>query len=249
MPKDRFSAQSTAYARYRPTYPPELFEYILSFVKERTLAWDCGTGNGQAASVLAACFKTVEATDISEAQVDKAVQKANVRYHICPAEQTPFADDRFDLITVATAYHWFNWKAFYAEASRVGKSGCVVAVWAYNLFSTSDENINGLIRDFYFNTVFRYWDKERRHVEEAYKNVVFEFAPLPSKGFEIRKQWNRQEFLGYLSTWSAVQNFIKETGSSPLLLLQKTLQGIWPKESDKKDFCFPLFLRLGRVVK
>lgn len=249
MPKDRFSVQSGAYARYRPTYPQELFEHVLSFVKERTCAWDCATGNGQAANVLADYFKTVEATDISEAQVEKAVQKKNIRYQICPAERSPFADDRFDLITVATAYHWFDWKAFAAEAARVGKKGGVVAVWAYNLFSTTGENINGLIHDFYFNTVYAYWDKERRHVEEAYKNVAFEFAPLPSKNFEIRKRWNRQDFLGYLSTWSAVQNFVQEKGFSPLELLEEKLQKTWPDASETKEFCFPLFLRAGRIEK
>jgi hypothetical protein len=37
MAKDLFSKQSDLYARYRPTYPRELYDYILSFVKEKTL--------------------------------------------------------------------------------------------------------------------------------------------------------------------------------------------------------------------
>src|SRR5947209_15554910 len=107
MPKDLFSSQADVYAKYRPTYPQELFDYILRFVKERESVWDCATGNGQAANVLANYFQTVEATDISEAQLKNAVKKENIYYQICPAERTPFADNSFDLITVATAYHWF----------------------------------------------------------------------------------------------------------------------------------------------
>lgn len=183
MPKDLFSAQADAYARYRPTYPNELFDYILSFVKQKHKAWDCATGNGQAAIVLADYFGSVEATDISEAQLKNAAQKPNVHYQISPAEKTPFADNSFDLITVATAYHWLDWKAFYKEATRVGKRDCVVAVWAYNIFSCNDEAVNSLIHDFYFNIVYTYWDKERRHVEQSYKTVDFSFHSFAFKRF------------------------------------------------------------------
>lgn len=249
MPKDRFSVQADAYAKYRPTYPPELFDYVLSFVKNKGNAWDCATGNGQAASVLADHFESVDATDISDAQLKNAEQKENIYYRFCPAEKTPFADDSFDLITVATAYHWFEQKAFYREATRVGKKDCVVAVWAYQLFSCDDEAINSLIHDFYFDVVYTYWDKERRYVEASYQTVAFDFSPLPSKDFEIIKQWDRQDFLGYLSTWSAVQNFRKQAGSSPLDLIDERLKSIWPKAGDKKGFRFPLFLRIGRIEK
>jgi ubiquinone/menaquinone biosynthesis C-methylase UbiE len=75
MAKDLFSKQSDLYARYRPTYPKELYDHILSFVKEKNTAWDCATGNGQAAVVLADHFKKVIATDISAAQIEKALLK------------------------------------------------------------------------------------------------------------------------------------------------------------------------------
>ena len=249
MPKDLFSTQADAYAKYRPTYPQELFDYVLSFVENKYSAWDCATGNGQAASILADYFASVEATDISEAQLKKASQKTNIHYQLGSAEKPPFADDSFDLITVATAYHWLDIKAFSNEATRVGKNGCVVAAWAYNLFSCDDETINAFIRDFYFKTVYNYWDKERRYVEQSYKTIDFAFESLPSKDFEIRKQWDRNDFTGYLFTWSAVQNFIKQHGSSPFVLIDERLKSIWPKAGEKKNFSFPLFLRIGRVQK
>ena len=107
--KDLFSRQAAAYAQYRPHYPQALFDYILSFTRNREYAWDCATGNGQAAVMLANYFKSVEATDISEAQIDRAVKRPNIHYQVCAAEETPFADNSFDLITIATAYHWLNW--------------------------------------------------------------------------------------------------------------------------------------------
>ena len=57
--KDNFSIQAKYYAKYRPLYPQELYDFILSFVPGKKLAWDCGTGNGQTANVLAQYFDNV----------------------------------------------------------------------------------------------------------------------------------------------------------------------------------------------
>ena len=98
MAKDLFTQQSEVYSKFRPDYPSELFQYILSFVNERDTAWDCATGNGQAAKVLAESFQLVEASDMSSGQLDKAIQKPNIHYTVCIAEQTPYKDFiiRFD---------------------------------------------------------------------------------------------------------------------------------------------------------
>lgn len=90
MTRDLFSEQSKEYASYRPTYPPELFNYILSFVEEKKLAWDCATGNGQSAIPLSEHFQKVFASDISQKQLEQAPEKDNIEYISCPAEKTPF---------------------------------------------------------------------------------------------------------------------------------------------------------------
>jgi ubiquinone/menaquinone biosynthesis C-methylase UbiE len=248
MVQDLFSNQSDGYSKYRPDYPQDLFDYILQFVNERDRAWDCATGNGQAAKMLAAFFKKVDASDTSSAQLEKAVQKPNIQYHLAPAEHTPFADDSFDLITIAQAYHWFNWKEFYEEATRVGKQNAVVAAWTYNLLNCEDEKVNEIIRHFYRDITGPYWDAARKYVEEGYKTVDFQFEPLPSKDFYIEVHWTREEFKGYLSTWSGVQTNIKKNGASPVPLIEADLEGLW-NEAEQKHFNFPIALRIGRIVK
>ena len=52
--KDHFSGHAGCYEAFRPTYPDALFEYLASLCPLRELAWDCATGNGQAAVPLAA---------------------------------------------------------------------------------------------------------------------------------------------------------------------------------------------------
>ena len=63
--KDHFSNLAHDYTKYRPHYPDELFDYLASLAATHDRAWDCGTGNGQAARGLARRFKEVIATDAS----------------------------------------------------------------------------------------------------------------------------------------------------------------------------------------
>ena len=248
MAKDLFTTQSDLYAKFRPTYSKELYDHILSFVKEKNTAWDCATGNGQAAIVLADHFKKVFATDISASQIDKAIQKENIEYTVCAAESTPFADNTFDLVTVAQAYHWIKWNEFKKEVTRVCKPNAIIAVWTYYSHTTGDERVDKAVRDFYANITKPYWDYERRYVEEKYTTVEFDYELLPVKEFETVQYWQREDLIGYVSSWSAIQKFIKTNGHSPVPLLEEEINKLW-LEGEVKEVVFPIYLKLGRIVK
>jgi len=246
MAKDLFSKQSDLYARYRPTYPKELYDHILSFVKEKSIAWDCATGNGQAAVVLADHFKKVIATDISAAQIDKAIKKENIEYSVCPAESTPFADNTFDLVTVAQAYHWINWKEFKKEVTRVCKPGAIIAIWVYFRNMPGDKKIDDAIFNFYENVTRPYWDEARKYVEELYETVEFDYELLSVKQFETTLNWQREDMIGYISSWSAIQNYMKVNGHSPIPTLEEEINKLWP-EGEVKKVSFPIYLKLGKI--
>lgn len=248
MAKDLFSNQASLYAQFRPGYPGELFEYILQHVNDRQQAWDCATGNGQAAEELARYFKRVMATDLSGKQLEQARPNKKIGYLVSPAEQTPFPDNSFDCITVAQAYHWFQFEAFGKEVQRIAKPGAIVAIWGYSLVVCEDEVLNTLIKSFYTDTVGAYWDKERRYIDDHYTTVPFPYEPLPSKEFQINVQWNRQQLTGYFNTWSSVQHFIKANQYNPVDELAAAIEQVWQDE-DNKNFYFPLFLKLGKVLK
>jgi ubiquinone/menaquinone biosynthesis C-methylase UbiE len=248
MAKDLFSTQAKTYAQYRPSYPQPLYDTLLADTTGRDAAWDCATGNGQAAIVLAEHFATIEATDISEAQLANAPAKPNIHYSIAPAEATSFADNSFDLITVAQAYHWLDWKAFRREATRVGKQNAVVAIWTYNRFTTPDKKLNDLFDHFYQEVTGPYWEAERRHVDSAYETVDFHFKDVQTREFATDLRWNKEAVLGYLSSWSAVQKYIRQEGASPLLHIQDELDALWPDET-LYSIHFPIYLKWGRIIK
>ena len=113
--KDHFSKQSADYAKFRPRYPQELFEYLASISPTRHLAWDCATGNGQAAVGLASVFDRVIATDASEKQIANAQRHERVEYRVALAEESKLKSTSVDLIMVAQALHWLDFPRFYDE--------------------------------------------------------------------------------------------------------------------------------------
>ena len=245
--KDYFSSQARAYAQFRPSYPDELYQFILGHVTGRSRAWDCATGNGQVARSLAGYFAHVEATDISRQQLENAFRMPNVDYAVCPAEQSPFADHQFDLITVAQALHWFDLGRFYGEVKRTAKPGGLLAVWGYGLL-TVNPVIDKLFLDFYENTVGSFWDDARRQVENHYRDVSFPFTEISCPEFHMGVEWTFEQFIGYLSSWSATQKYIREHGTDPLAGFTKSMKAHWP-EGELRSVTFPIFMKLGRIGK
>jgi Methyltransferase domain len=112
---DLFSDKSDLYAAARPHYPESLYAFLASCVNSRTRAWDCGASNGQSSISLVEYFAEVYATDASEQQIANAIQKKCVFYSVQPAEETNFANDYFDIVTVAQALRWFDLDLFWVE--------------------------------------------------------------------------------------------------------------------------------------
>ena len=244
--KDLFSHRAQQYASFRPTYPKELYDFILPLTSGRSLAWDCATGNGQVARDLAPRFQKVFATDISAKQIQHAHHVPNIEYAISPAEKTSFPESYFDLITVGQAIHWIDRPSFYREVVRVAKPGAILAVWGYALLKITPV-IDELISDYYVNVVGPYWDKERKLVDEQYKTISFPFEEVSNPGFRISFEWSLDELEGYFGTWSAVQKYIQVNGVNPVEPLIKKIKPFWGTE--KKTVNFPVFLRCGIVNK
>jgi hypothetical protein len=245
--KDLFSDRSDLYAAFRPTYPEELYQFIFELVPRRETALDCATGNGQVARRLSLDFISVFATDISQKQLDKGHVAPNIFYKVARAEETPFSDDSFDLITVGQALHWFDLTAFYSEASRVGKPSSILAAWGYGNI-TINASLDPVINHFYSAVVGAYWDSARRHVESAYANLAFPFDAIKTPDFFIRAEWTINHLLGYLESWSATQSYIKNNGSNPVHDYSDVLRKAWGNE-EKHPVSFPVFLKVGRITK
>src|SRR5262249_61963053 len=95
--KDHFSGHSEHYARFRPTYPPALFDVLSALAPRRDRCWDAGTGSGQAAVGLAGRFGEVVATDASSEQIAHARSHPRVTYRVAPAGRSGLPDRSAEL--------------------------------------------------------------------------------------------------------------------------------------------------------
>mgnify|MGYP000005465091 CR=1 FL=1 len=240
--KDNFSGHAQEYSKFRPRYPKELYDFLLSIVPNREVAWDCGTGNGQVAEVLSKFFGRVEATDISLEQINQAPRLPNINYSIQPAEKTNFATDSFDLITVAQAVHWFDFELFFREVKRTLKPKGLIALIGYGLMKV--EGLNELVYYFYEDVIGKYWDPERKYIEEQYQSIHFEFKELECPEMSMKYSWTLDQLLGYLSTWSAVKHYEKAVGKNPLDKVRAAMVDAWGKKGTRQVE-FPIILRVG----
>jgi ubiquinone/menaquinone biosynthesis C-methylase UbiE len=244
-----FSSVAASYARFRPTYPPALFEWLATLAPARERVWDCACGSGQASVSLAAYFAQVVATDASAAQIAQAQSHARVEYRVAPAERSALADASCDLITVAQALHWFDTAAFYAEARRVGRPGGALAVWTYLPPRLAEPALQARFAAFYRDVVGPYWTPERRHVESGYDTLAFPLERIAQPShiatLRVEMHWTLEDVLGYVRSWSATVKYVEINQRDPAELLAADLEPIWP--AGAVDVCLPLRVLAARL--
>ncbi len=241
---DYYSRRSEVYAKYRPKYPPDLFEYLASICTRQNTAWDCATGSGQAATGLAGHFKKVLASDPSKGQITNAEQCDNLHYFISTAENSGIKSGSIDLVTVAQAVHWFDFDLFYAEIRRILHRQGVIAFWSYNLLKITSD-IDKIIDNFYWSILKKYWREERKHIDEDYRTIPFPFDEKDSPAFSMTAEWNLAHLTGYLSSWSAVKTYLNENNIDPVSLISDELKNVWGVPEKIRSIVWPLNLRIG----
>eukprot|EP00253_Pinus_taeda_P034548 PITA_34548 len=261
-----YHRQAREYANSRPQYPPELFSFVAKHTTIRRLAWDAGTGNGQAAVALSEIYDRVIATDVSEQQISYAPRRPNITYAVTPRamsleelESTVGAEGSVDVVTAAQALHWFDIDAFYSHVKHVlRKPGGVFAAWCYR-----EPVVNPTV-DSVFHEVFRasgpFWDRARQLVDEEYTTLDFPFGSVVEEGSEegdatavpikfwAKKEMGLEGYMTYMRSWPAYHT-AKDNGID--LLDDQTvarLKEAWGESADDvKTVSFPVFLRIGVV--
>ena len=244
--RDLFSGHAADYVRYRPTYPEALFTWLAAQAPGRRLAWDCGTGSGQAAVALGAVMEQVIATDASAAQLAKADPHPHVTYRVATAEAPGLAPASVDLATAAQAFHWFDAPRFFAAAAEALVPGGILALWTYRAARVAPA-IDSVELDFYQNVIGHDWPAERRLVEDGYASVVLPapFVEIAAPRFVLTADWTRDDFLGYVSTWSAVHQNRARTGTDPLAPFAERIAAVWPARQ-RHSVSWDLGLRVAR---
>lgn len=246
--KDHFSGHAELYRQFRPTYPPALFAWLAELAPARDLAWDAGTGNGQAALMLAEVFAAVEASDPSAPQIAAATAHPRVHYRVAPAEASDLAAGSVDLALSAQALHWFDHARYWDEVRRVVRPGGIVAAVTYMHCEVAPAIDQVLAR--YIDHVRADWPPERRFVDAGYANIAFPFAPIAldrARVGDVTGVLDFAGYYGYLATWSAVQRYWRRTGADPRAGFEAELRHAWGDPATVRSVRWPLAGHVGRV--
>jgi ubiquinone/menaquinone biosynthesis C-methylase UbiE len=118
-------AAAERYSKGRPHFHSNTIKHISNFLrldKKLDRALDIACGTGLSTKALLEIANHVYGTDVSQEMLKFAPHSDKIHYSIAPAEQQPFADNYFDLITVSSGVHWFDTDKFLSEANRLLKS-------------------------------------------------------------------------------------------------------------------------------
>ncbi len=202
------------YSLARPYFHPMVIDMVrkqLGLTKVAT-ALDVACGTGQSTLALLAVADTVTGTDLSHEMLDAAATNAAVTFLLAPAEQQPFPDSSFNLITVCMAYHWFNQPAFLAEAKRLLTTDGALVI--YNSYfpgiMANNESFMHEMRHYYsgFPSPKR---KAQQPDQDAAAIAGFTGRKLE---FEFWEEWALPQLIGYLTTQSNVIDRVDSFGES-----------------------------------
>jgi SAM-dependent methyltransferase len=129
-----FDAWADEYERYRPGYPPALFDLIAErlTLPARAAVVDLGAGTGKVARAAAARSWRVTAVDPGAPMLAVLRERAGAE-HLeveiiqASAEATGLSAASFDAALAGEAYHWFDAPAALAEMARIVRPGGGIA--------------------------------------------------------------------------------------------------------------------------
>lgn len=108
------------------------------------------------------------------------------------------------MICVGQALHWFDIDQFFKEADRVLKNNGILAVFGYGFFKVNGSIDQILEKDLY-EAVEPYWSERNMLVINNFKGIDFPFQPVETPEFDFKLNWQLQDMISYIGTWSAVK--------------------------------------------
>ncbi|MEI9998637.1 MAG: class I SAM-dependent methyltransferase [Verrucomicrobiota bacterium] len=136
QPTERFSNRVDNYRRYRPSYPPEVIDFIRTIAELAPGApvADVGSGTGILSRLMLEAGWDVYAIEpnaaMRAAAEDELATFATFHSVAAPAEATSLPAASMDAVACAQSFHWFDRDAAKAEFHRILRTdGWVFVIW------------------------------------------------------------------------------------------------------------------------
>ncbi|GAQ88864.1 S-adenosyl-L-methionine-dependent methyltransferases superfamily protein [Klebsormidium nitens] len=260
---DLYKEQAAAYIKWRPTYPATFLQGLAKLAPARELLWDVGTGSGQAAVGLAPHFDRVVATDVSPWQLAQAPRVSNVTYIVTSAEMgtEELAEvlgglATVDLITVASALHFFDVHKMTQQALAALKPLGVYAPFTYNMPAFATPRLDVAMEAILVAMAGPNYRLEAAKREcnplDGYKNMHFPFEPVEGRTeteprlTHMRFVWRFENVVGFMESTSYAKRLAEMPTGKELL---RELEAAWVAGGEEQEVVFKLWSRVGRKPK
>lgn len=216
-----FGVISENYDSARLSYPEEVIDFCLSFVKEESSSiLDLGCGTGISTRQLAERGKSIVGCDKDQKMIEIAFKypAKNISYVVAVAEELPFGEEKFDLVTAFGAFHWFANEKALSEIKKVLRRGGAFCVVNKNDIGNFKQDYKNILKDVLkrdLPNIKKDYDPQKLLKEAGLSQIqqakfkTGEFFPLPDTLLQIQS----------MSIWNLVPLELK---TSTLQLLEKS---------------------------
>ena len=217
--------QAQMYREFRPVYPDQLVEYVVSQIpdSDRKLYIDVACGSGQLTCKLGKFFDTVVGVDKSFEQLGQA-KDTNVEWKPGSAFELFAQSGTVNLLTVAQGLHWLlPYDRFFKEVDRVLKPGGYFAAVAYAFPKLLNPELNKVVEHFYVDILGGrkspgdpgcLWETNRPTIDGFYADVPFP-CEHQTKHFIEQLSLTVDHYTNYLRTLSAYRTLMRTASPIP----------------------------------
>lgn len=186
-PRRSFNEDEVNYDKYRPEYPNELFEDIISYsqIESGSSLIEIGPGTGQATLpfIQLGCNITgIELGDkLSSFVAEKYLNYSNFKVINADFMLYPIEENFYDLIYCATAFHWLPKEEAYAKVMKSLKKGGTLALFWNHPFPNREDDPSNIANEKVYN---KFKPSNKKQIEFSEKDCSIRVQELQQYGFE-----------------------------------------------------------------
>jgi ubiquinone/menaquinone biosynthesis C-methylase UbiE len=202
------------YSRGRPDFHSNTITHIKKYLQldeKLDSALDIACGTGLSTKALLEIATHVYGTDLSREMLNFASERDKIKYTVASAEQQPFEDNSFDLITVGSGVHWFDIDKFLIEANRLLKSNSWLVLYENHFISEMVGNEN--FSDWFPNVYLKKFPSPPRNNDYPWTNENLDARNFIFKGKEKFKNavsLNKKQLALYFTTQSNIISAVEK---------------------------------------
>ena len=213
-----FDTVASTYEKFRPGYPDELYKMMFDYVtlNDSCYAAEVGIGGGQATLPILKTGCHLTAVEYGE-ELAKLCKEKFKEYHNFSVitnkfEDVNFADDTYDLVYSASAFHWIPESIGYTKVFSMLKSGGAFARFANHPYRDKgnlplSEEMDRIYAEYYYKFYNKKQEVPKEYSEEqaiqrAKIAESYGFVDIKHALFHRTRTFLANEYITLLGTYS-----------------------------------------------